>query len=174
MYASNISRIRNWRELGTERTRRKDLTFHCLSSKFFEFSFFYYNHVIQTIFYKYICMCIYIFLCTYTHIPWASFHDTVCNTISIFHLLHSIPVPGAVHLLGRYCIKCWGVMRKGADRRAPNRKCRSTGAAKWSTSRSTRTCSQRCERPHRESSMQRVRYRQCPMGARVKGVCQGA
>ena len=117
MYASNISRIRNWRELGTERTRRKDLTFHCLSSKFFEFSFFYYNHVIQTIFYKYICMCIYIFLCTYTHIPWASFHDTVCNTISIFHLLHSIPVPGAVHLLGRYCIKCWGVMRKGADRR---------------------------------------------------------
>ena len=25
-------------------------------------------------------VCIYIFLCTYTHTPWASFHDTVCST----------------------------------------------------------------------------------------------
>lgn len=26
----------------------------------------------------------YIFLCTYTHTPWASFHDTVCSTTQFF------------------------------------------------------------------------------------------
>ena len=35
------------------------------------------------------------------------------------------------------------------------------------------TCSESRRRPHKESGMQRVRYRQCPKGARVKGVCQG-
>lgn len=83
MYASNISRIRNWRELGTERTRRKELTFHCLSSKFFEFSFF----TITTLFKQYfinIYVCVYIYFYVHTHTPHGRHSMTLYVTLSQF------------------------------------------------------------------------------------------